>query len=139
MAYEPVIGIETHVELTTASKMFCGCPVDFGAPPNTNVCPVCLGLPGALPVVNGTAVEYAMRIGLALNCSIADHSIFARVFIEVLASNREVLEGQRLFQEMAARVTWAAAGARFEQVPQYAPIKFAGHEAGDFFFVPRAL
>ena len=78
MAYEPVIGIETHVELTTASKMFCGCPVDFGAPPNTNVCPVCLGLPGALPVVNGTAVEYAMTIGLALNCDIADHSVFAR-------------------------------------------------------------
>ena len=78
MGYEPVIGIETHVELTTASKMFCGCPADFGAPPNTNVCPVCLGLPGALPVVNGTAVEYAMRIGLALNCRIAEHSIFAR-------------------------------------------------------------
>ncbi|MBT8247417.1 MAG: Asp-tRNA(Asn)/Glu-tRNA(Gln) amidotransferase subunit GatB [Acidimicrobiia bacterium] len=78
MAYEPVIGIETHVELTTASKMFCGCPVDFGAPPNTNVCPVCLGLPGALPVVNGTAVEYAMTIGLALNCDIAAHSVFAR-------------------------------------------------------------
>ena len=78
MAYEPVIGIETHVELTTASKMFCGCPVDFGAPPNTNVCPVCLGLPGALPVVNATAVEYAMTIGLGLNCEIAAHSVFAR-------------------------------------------------------------
>jgi aspartyl-tRNA(Asn)/glutamyl-tRNA(Gln) amidotransferase subunit B len=78
MEYEAVIGVETHVELTTASKMFCGCPVDFGAPPNSNVCPVCLGLPGALPVVNGTAVEYAMRIGLALKCRIAEHSIFAR-------------------------------------------------------------
>ncbi|MBT8202629.1 MAG: Asp-tRNA(Asn)/Glu-tRNA(Gln) amidotransferase subunit GatB [Acidimicrobiia bacterium] len=78
MTWETVIGIETHVELTTASKMFCGCPVDFGAPPNTNVCPVCLGLPGALPVVNGRAVEYAMTIGLALNCSIAPHSVFAR-------------------------------------------------------------
>jgi aspartyl-tRNA(Asn)/glutamyl-tRNA(Gln) amidotransferase subunit B len=78
MEYEPVIGIETHVELTTASKMFCGCPVDFGAPPNTNICPVCLGLPGALPVVNGTAVEYAMTIGLGLNCEIAEHSVFAR-------------------------------------------------------------
>ncbi|NNC93124.1 MAG: Asp-tRNA(Asn)/Glu-tRNA(Gln) amidotransferase subunit GatB [Acidimicrobiia bacterium] len=78
MSYEPVIGIETHVELTTRSKMFCGCPVDFGAPPNTNVCPVCLGLPGALPVVNGTAVEYAMIIGLGLNCDIAEHSVFAR-------------------------------------------------------------
>lgn len=78
MSYEPVIGIETHVELTTDSKMFCGCRVDFGSPPNTNVCPVCLGLPGALPVVNGRAVEYAMTIGLALNCSIAEHSVFSR-------------------------------------------------------------
>ena len=78
MVYEPVIGIETHVELTTASKMFCGCPVDFGAPPNTNVCPVCLGLPGALPVVNGKAVEYAMKIGLGLNCDVVEHSVFAR-------------------------------------------------------------
>ena len=77
-AYEPVIGIETHVELTTDSKMFCGCPVDFGSPPNTNVCPVCLGLPGALPVVNARAVEYAMTIGLALNCSIAGRSVFSR-------------------------------------------------------------
>jgi aspartyl-tRNA(Asn)/glutamyl-tRNA(Gln) amidotransferase subunit B len=78
MAFEAVIGIETHVELTTASKMFCGCPVDFGAPPNTNVCPVCLGLPGALPVVNARAVEYALKIGLGLNCDIAAHSVFAR-------------------------------------------------------------
>jgi len=78
VTYEPVIGIETHVELTTASKMFCGCPVDFGAPPNTNVCPVCLGLPGALPVVNGRAVEHAMTIGLALNCTIAGRSVFSR-------------------------------------------------------------
>ncbi len=78
MKFEPVIGIETHVELTTASKMFCGCPVEFGAPPNTNVCPVCLGLPGALPVVNHTAVEYAMKIGLGLRCEIAPHSVFSR-------------------------------------------------------------
>ncbi len=78
MSYEPVIGIETHVELTTDSKMFCGCPVDFGAPPNTNVCPVCLGLPGALPVVNRRAVEYAIKIGLGLGCQIAPHSVFSR-------------------------------------------------------------
>ncbi len=78
MTYEPVIGIETHIELTTESKMFCGCAVGFGAPPNTNVCPVCLGLPGALPVVNGRAVEFAMAIGLALNCSIAHQSVFSR-------------------------------------------------------------
>ncbi|MCP9623721.1 Asp-tRNA(Asn)/Glu-tRNA(Gln) amidotransferase GatCAB subunit B, partial [Nocardia otitidiscaviarum] len=68
--YEPVLGMEVHVELGTVTKMFCGCPTEFGAEPNTQVCPVCLGLPGSLPVVNQKAVESAIRIGLALNCSI---------------------------------------------------------------------
>jgi aspartyl-tRNA(Asn)/glutamyl-tRNA(Gln) amidotransferase subunit B len=76
--YEPVIGLETHVELSTASKMFCGCPTDFGAEPNTHTCPVCLGLPGALPVANEAAIESTIRIGLALNCSIASWCRFAR-------------------------------------------------------------
>jgi len=76
--YDPVMGLEVHVELNTASKMFCGCPTEFGAEPNTQTCPVCLGLPGAMPVVNGTAVESAIRIGLALNCSIAEWCRFAR-------------------------------------------------------------
>ena len=76
--YEPVIGLETHVELGTASKMFCGCPTVFGAEPNSGVCPVCLGLPGSLPVINRAAIEYAIRIGLALNCSIASWCRFAR-------------------------------------------------------------
>ena len=76
--YDPVLGLEVHVELNTASKMFCGCSTAFGAPPNTQVCPTCLGLPGSLPVVNERAVESAMRIGLALNCSIAPWSRFAR-------------------------------------------------------------
>jgi len=76
--FDPVMGLEVHIELNTASKMFCGCPTEFGAEPNTQVCPVCLGLPGAMPVVNRTAVESAMRIGLALNCEIAEWCRFAR-------------------------------------------------------------
>ena len=76
--YEPVIGLETHVELGTATKMFCGCPARFGGEPNSLVCPVCLGLPGSLPVTNRAAIEYTIRIGLALNCTIADWCRFAR-------------------------------------------------------------
>jgi aspartyl-tRNA(Asn)/glutamyl-tRNA(Gln) amidotransferase subunit B len=77
-AYDPVLGLEVHVELNTASKMFCGCSTAFGAEPNTQVCAVCLGLPGSLPVVNAKAVESAIRIGLALNCTIAEWCRFAR-------------------------------------------------------------
>ena len=76
--FDPVMGLEVHVELNTESKMFCGCPTEFGAPPNSQVCPTCLGLPGAMPVVNGKAVESAIRIGLALNCNIASWCRFAR-------------------------------------------------------------
>jgi aspartyl-tRNA(Asn)/glutamyl-tRNA(Gln) amidotransferase subunit B len=76
--FDPVLGLEVHVELNTQTKMFCGCSTTFGAEPNTQVCPVCLGLPGALPVVNRSAVESAMRIGLALNCTIAPWGRFAR-------------------------------------------------------------
>ncbi|MGB8405234.1 MAG: Asp-tRNA(Asn)/Glu-tRNA(Gln) amidotransferase subunit GatB [Mycobacterium sp.] len=76
--YDPVMGMEVHVELSTATKMFCGCANRFGAEPNTLVCPVCLGLPGSLPVVNQAAVESAIRIGLALNCGIAPWGRFAR-------------------------------------------------------------
>ncbi|MCZ4518664.1 Asp-tRNA(Asn)/Glu-tRNA(Gln) amidotransferase subunit GatB [Rhodococcus ruber] len=76
--FDPVLGMEVHVELGTETKMFCGCPTAFGAEPNTQVCPVCLSLPGALPVVNAAAVESAIRIGLALNCSITPWGRFAR-------------------------------------------------------------
>ncbi|QFU87129.1 Asp-tRNA(Asn)/Glu-tRNA(Gln) amidotransferase subunit GatB [Amycolatopsis sp. YIM 10] len=76
--FDPVLGLEVHVELSTKTKMFCGCENRFGGEPNTHVCPTCLGLPGALPVVNGLAVEGAIRIGLALNCEIAQWCRFAR-------------------------------------------------------------
>ena len=77
-AFQPVLGLETHVELGTASKMFCSCSAEFGGEPNTHVCPVCLGLPGSMPVVNGSAIESTIRMGLSLNCSIALWCRFAR-------------------------------------------------------------
>ena len=76
--FDPVMGLEVHVELSTRTKMFCGCSTEFGAEPNTQVCPVCLGLPGSLPAINRTAVESAMKIGLALNCDIAEWCRMAR-------------------------------------------------------------
>src|SRR3954454_7951885 len=75
---EAVIGLEVHVQLATTTKMFCGCPLSFGDPPNVHPCPVCLALPGALPVLNGEAVHYGVMVGLALGCEIAERSIFAR-------------------------------------------------------------
>lgn len=78
MSWESVIGIEVHVELATESKMFCGCAVSFGEEPNTNVCPVCLGLPGAIPVPNRKAIDWIMEIGLALNCEVSGRSVFHR-------------------------------------------------------------
>src|SRR2546427_5853784 len=75
---ETVIGLECHVELSTATKMFCGCRNEFGAAPNTYVCPICLGHPGTLPVPNEKAIEYTIKIGLALDCEIAPHSLFHR-------------------------------------------------------------
>ena len=76
--YDPALGLETHVELGTATKLFCGCATAFGADPNTQVCPTCLGLPGSLPVTNRTAIDFSIRIGLALHCTIASWCRFAR-------------------------------------------------------------
>jgi aspartyl-tRNA(Asn)/glutamyl-tRNA(Gln) amidotransferase subunit B len=78
MTWEPVVGLEIHVQLKTRTKMFCRCPVGFGAPENTQTCPVCLGFPGALPVPNRTAIEWVVKLGLALGCEIAPRAVFAR-------------------------------------------------------------
>ena len=77
MSWEPVIGLEIHVQLKTRTKMFCRCPAGFGAAENTQTCPVCLGFPGALPVPNRAAIEWTVKLGLALGCEIAPRAVFA--------------------------------------------------------------
>jgi aspartyl-tRNA(Asn)/glutamyl-tRNA(Gln) amidotransferase subunit B len=108
--YEPVIGLEIHAQLLTASKIFCGCSTAFGAPPNTHVCPVCLGLPGALPVLNRRAVDFGIRAGLALGCTIHDTSIFARknYFYPDLPKGYQISQYERPLATAGA-VEWTAA------------------------------
>ena len=97
MAHEAVIGLECHIQLRTRGKMFCGCPAEFGAAPDTNVCPVCLGLPGALPRANEAAVAAALRLGLALGCAIREESVFARkhYFYPDLPKNYQITQYDR--------------------------------------------
>src|SRR5262245_55696055 len=77
-SWETVVGLEVHAELATASKLFCACPNEFGGEPNTHICPVCLGLPGSLPVLNEQAVVFALRVAEALHLQVPEHSVFAR-------------------------------------------------------------
>jgi aspartyl-tRNA(Asn)/glutamyl-tRNA(Gln) amidotransferase subunit B len=107
-AYETTVGLEVHVELATRSKMFCGCEVSFGGEPNTRTCPVCLGMPGSLPVPNEKAVEYTMRIAAALNCTIAKYSLFHRknYFYPDMPKNYQISQydnplGERGFVEIS--------------------------------------
>ena len=112
MTFEAVIGLEIHAQLQTATKIFCGCSTAFGAPPNTNVCPVCLGFPGALPVLNRAAVDLAIRAGLALGCRINETSIFARknYFYPDLPKGYQISQyEQPLASERRARVRRPAA------------------------------
>ncbi len=97
MAYQAVIGLECHIQLTTRTKMFCGCPAGFGAEPNSSVCPVCLGLPGALPSTNRAAIDSALRLGLALECRIRPESEFARknYFYPDMPKNYQITQYQR--------------------------------------------
>jgi len=116
MAYEAVIGLECHMQLNTVTKMFCGCPVEFGAAPNSNVCPVCLGLPGALPSTNRAAIDAALRLGMALGCDLRRTSVFARknYFYPDMPKNYQISQyDQPLCEHGAVPVTVAGVSRSF--------------------------
>ena len=119
MAFEAVIGLECHIQLDTKSKMFCGCPVEFGAAPNSNVCPVCLGLPGALPRANRAAIDSALELGLSLGCEIRGASVFARknYFYPDMPKNYQITQYDRpLCEGGALPVTIDGVERRFELI-----------------------
>jgi aspartyl-tRNA(Asn)/glutamyl-tRNA(Gln) amidotransferase subunit B len=123
VAYEAVIGLECHIQLNTRSKMFCGCPAEFGAAPNSNVCPVCLGLPGALPVTNRAAVDAAVRLGLALGCQVRTESVFARkhYFYPDMPKNYQITQYDRPLCEGGALPVRVGEGNRaFELIRVHA-------------------
>ena len=123
MAYEAVIGLECHIQLRTRSKMFCSCPAEFGAEPNSNVCPVCLGLPGALPVTNRAAVDAALRLALALGGTIRNRSVFARknYFYPDMPKNYQITQyDEPLCEGGALEVRIEGAARRFELIRVHA-------------------